>query len=333
MNNSAFNTLIHSSIMRSFAPFLYLLVLCLSVFSACGQSQEPDDPFMKIEYPGTVLFQNIQGYGDIAYVKKGRGGKTILLIHGLGGYLKHWMYSIDDLANDFEVIAVDLPGYGKSFKEGVSGGMKDQADFLAQFISSLNLNNVWLAGHSMGGQISMTLALEHPGLIQGLILLAPAGIESFNEFQANLFKTNFRPETVINTTDEQIYSNLRLNFVDQNHPAVEILARDRIAIKDSPAFELHAKAVAGGVAGMVNEPVFARLSEIEHPVLLVFSSDDGLIPNRLFNPTLNAQKLIDVAIEKLPNVTTKLYSGVGHLLQLENADLVNSEIRNFLISR
>jgi pimeloyl-ACP methyl ester carboxylesterase len=311
-----------------------LFLAILFVFIGAGSlSAQQSDAFQAIPYHWEVKTALLPAGQQIAYIDEGQGEQTLLLIHGLGGYLMHWMENIDALARDFRVLALDLPGYGKSSKEGVIGGMKEQADYVAEFLEVLGLEEVWVAGHSMGGQIAMTLGLEHPQLLSGLLLLAPAGIETFNEMQANLFRNTYNADIVINTSDEQVLINHQGSFVDKQHPAIQTLVDDRILMKESSEFRRYAEVVAGGVHGMVNEPVFDRLSTLNLPVLLIFTEEDALIPNRLMNPSLSAQSLVDRANEVIPSIESVLINGAGHLLQIEQSEKINSFIRDYLIQR
>ncbi len=316
--------------MKTSIALIFLLVQ--SIFSCAQVEPAEKDPFQEIQYYAEVIKVSLSNNIEIAYTDTGDGDKTLIFIHGLGGYLKHWQYNVPDLSKDFRCIAVDLAGYGKSSKGDYSGSMTFQAEVLAEFIEKLNLQNVWLVGHSMGGQISMTLALENPSLIEGLVLAAPAGIETFTEVQKGLFRNTVTQNTIMSTSNEQIRANLKINFLE-GHPFIDEMVNDRIAIKEATLFSAHAKTVAGGVAGMVNEPVIDRLSELSQPCLVIFSSDDALIPNRFMNPNSSAEILANTAKNSIPNAETKVISGAGHLLQIEKASEFNSILINFIISR
>ncbi|MFC2187742.1 alpha/beta fold hydrolase [Fulvivirgaceae bacterium LMO-SS25] len=316
--------------MKTLIALIFLLLQ--SIFSCAQVEPAESDPFQEIQYFAEVEKVSLSDNIEIAFTDTGEGDKTLIFIHGLGGYLKHWQYNVPDLSKEFRCIAVDLAGYGKSSKGDYSGSMIFHAEVLAEFIEKLDLQNVWLVGHSMGGQISMTLALENPSLIEGLVLAAPAGIETFTEVQKGLFRNTVTQTTIMNTSDEQIRANLKINFLEK-HPFINEMTNDRIAIKESPLFASHAKTVAGGVAGMVNEPVFDRLGDLIQPCLVIFSSDDALIPNRFMNPNSSAQILANTAKELIPNAEIKVISGAGHLLQVEKASEFNSILRNFIISR
>ena len=103
------------------------------------------------------------------------GRAPILMLHGLAGQLHHFRYAlVDDLARDTRVVALDRPGSGYSTREsGRATTLEDQADAVAAAIDALGLGRVLLVGHSLGGALSLAVALRHPGKVTGLALLAP----------------------------------------------------------------------------------------------------------------------------------------------------------------
>jgi pimeloyl-ACP methyl ester carboxylesterase len=103
------------------------------------------------------------------------GRAPIVMLHGLAGQLHHFRYAlVDDLARDTRVVALDRPGSGYSTREsGRATTLEDQADAVAAAIDALGLGRVLLVGHSLGGALSLAVALRHPGKVAGLALLAP----------------------------------------------------------------------------------------------------------------------------------------------------------------
>jgi len=114
--------------------------------------------------------------GSIHYVEKGEPGKqTILMIHGLTGQLQHFTYALmDQLAQDYHVIAVDRPGCGYSTRDDASlGTLTEQARMIHEFMQKKGISDVVLVGHSLGGAVSLAMAQAYPDDIKALALLAP----------------------------------------------------------------------------------------------------------------------------------------------------------------
>lgn len=112
--------------------------------------------------------------GRLHYVDKGTG-PAILLIHGLGGNLRHFdLGVIDDLAVDHRVIAIDRPGMGWSDRpDDAPANLRAQAGYVQEAITALGLDRPLLVGHSLGGGTALAFALDHPDMTRGLALIAP----------------------------------------------------------------------------------------------------------------------------------------------------------------
>jgi pimeloyl-ACP methyl ester carboxylesterase len=115
--------------------------------------------------------------GRIHYVEMGpadAGGPPIVMIHGILAQLRHFSYALAGrMAADHRVILIDRPGWGHSTIEGKRPGIGAQADMIAEALDRLGIEKPLLVGHSMGGAVSLALALRHPKVPRGLALIAP----------------------------------------------------------------------------------------------------------------------------------------------------------------
>lgn len=266
---------------------------------------------------------------DIAYVDQGTGEKTILFIHGLSSNLEAWKKNISALKAENRIIALDLPGYGKSSRNSSSYSLSNYADFLIGFIEKMQLENVVLVGHSMGGQIAVHTVLSSPHLFEKLILVAPAGIETFSAGEASLIKSSYTTANVMNATPEQIKANYKMNFHFFPRDA-EFMVEERIKMKDFEDFPDYAEVVVNNVHAMLEEPVFDRLKEISIPVLMIYGNNDLLIPNKYFHPDQTIDSLVENAKEKIPNLQVEIIGKAGHFVNFEKPTEVNEKIIKFL---
>lgn len=266
---------------------------------------------------------------EISYIKEGEGDKTLLFIHGLSSNADAWAKNIETLKKDFTCIAVDLPGYGKSSKPNAAYTPTYFAEILNKFIKKLELKNMTLIGHSMGGQASIKFATTYPEAIEKLILVAPAGLEQFSETNAAFMKSYFTPESVKNTTNEQIEKNYALNFYEQPED-VSKMVEDRKNIKESLDFDAHCKAIVNSIAGMLDDTVFTNLKHISQPTLVIFGDKDMLIPNRYFNPSLTIEAVGKIASENIKAVKVEFIKEAGHFVQFEKSEETNKLIQQFV---
>lgn len=277
------------------------------------------DAFKKIHLP-------VSGY-DIAYTDQG-SGKTIIFIHGLGSYLPAWNRNVNELSKNYRCIAIDLPGYGKSSKEPHSGKMSFYAGIVKELVQELKLGKVYLAGHSMGGQISMTTHLLFPEIVEGLILVDPAGFETFNKGQKQWFRDVMTLDGVRLTTAEAIQSNLASNFYRVPKEA-DFMVTDRMAIRTASDFNAYCYAVVQSVSGMVNEPVLPYLTDIKCPTIIFFGENDNLIPNRYLNPGRTVE-IAKSGANKISGSKLVMVPKAGHFMMFEKPGVFNTEVKNFL---
>jgi len=310
---------------------IVLFMISIAMLAACTPYKNLQD--MKnmrtdLKYPYEIKYAPVNDDIELAYVDEGEGEHTIVFIHGLGSYLPAWKKNIEVLKNDYRCIAVDLPGYGKSTKNPHSGMMTFYADVMAQFLDYLEIDKAVFAGHSMGGQISMVMALEHPGKVEKLVLVSPAGFERFTEGQKDWFRDVMTLKGVKLTTVDAIETNLAYNFYNLPDDA-QFMITDRIAMRHADDFDNYCYDVVRSVHGMVDQPVIDKLDQIKQPVLILFGENDNLIPNRYLNPG----KTYDVAIvgdEKIPDSKLVMVPKCGHFLQFEKPEVLNSEIKAFV---
>ena len=94
----------------------------------------------------------------------------IILIHGAGSSHLIWPSEIRRLVGQ-RVLAVDLPGHGKSTGVGLQS-ISSNADQIVEFLAALGLYQAVFVGHSMGGAIALDLAIRHPNQVAGLGLIS-----------------------------------------------------------------------------------------------------------------------------------------------------------------
>jgi pimeloyl-ACP methyl ester carboxylesterase len=114
---------------------------------------------------------------NIHYAQAGEG-PVVLLVHGLGTSSVTWGHNIEPLADaGYTVLALDLPGYGKSDKpRRLSYGPEAGARLIHDFLNALEVDRVSLVGNSAGGLIAGLFALDHPLRVDRLVLVASGGL-------------------------------------------------------------------------------------------------------------------------------------------------------------
>lgn len=305
------------------------ITIIFSIIYACLlTSQSTPFSMADLDYGVPTKSITIKDDVQIAYTDQGKGSETILFIHGLASYIPAWKKNITDLQSEYRCVAIDLPGYGKSSKGNFNVSMDFFADVIFDFCTAMNIKNIVLAGHSMGGQIAISTALKYPDLVTKMILIAPAGFETFNKGQRQWFRDVMTVDGVRLTTVEQIRVNYAYNFYDMPDDA-QFMVDDRINIRAASDFSAYCYHITQGVNAMVDSPVFDFLHLVKQPTLCVFGANDNLIPNRFLNGGPTA-KFAKAGAEKMPNCTLQMIDKAGHFVMFEKPNDVNNLMKSFL---
>ena len=104
----------------------------------------------------------------VAYSRAGKG-PTVLLIHGVGLQKTIWEPQIEALAADHDVIAVDMPGHGRSSRPPEAPRLSDYADAVLAVLDGLDVADACVVGHSMGALVALEFALAHPERASGVV--------------------------------------------------------------------------------------------------------------------------------------------------------------------
>ncbi|VBB43422.1 Alpha/beta hydrolase fold containing protein [uncultured Paludibacter sp.] len=313
---------------------IFNLLIIMVLISGCStpyQAAKGIKSFNELQYkyPVNKVHLPQSGY-DIAYTDMGSGDKTVIMIHGLGSYLRAWERNMEEVSKTARVIAIDLPGYGKSSKEPHDGAMIFYAEIIKEFVKQLELKNIVIVGHSMGGQIAMTTALQYPDMVKGLILVDPAGFERFTKGQKQWFRDVMTFDGVRLTTADAIQNNLVTNFYRMPKDA-DFMITDRLAMRSAEDFSAYCYAVVQSVNGMVDYPVIDYLQDIKIPTLIFFGENDNLIPNRFLNPGFT-KNIAQYGASKIKNSKLIMVPKTGHFMMFEKPQVFNSETTAFLKS-
>ena len=313
---------------------LISLVFLFAFFPLFSQNESDDVLHMNDHpsYPFDLKRVQLSDSLEIAYMETGSGEQTLLFIHGLGSYAPAWNKNLGKLGERFRCIAIDLPNYGQSTGGRYDFSMSFFARAVADFIDRLGLERVVLVGHSMGGQVAVTALLNHDLPVEKLVLLAPAGFETFTEKEKAWFSQVFTPAVVRATPTDQLKRNFDINFAANDLPEdARFMLEDRLDMRaDSARYELYCQMIPMCVQGMLEEPVFDRLNNIRVPTLIIYGQNDYLIPNRILHPNLSVQAVAESGHLQIPDSRLLLIPSCGHFVQWDCAPQVNEALEDFV---
>ena len=241
--------------------------------------------------------------GGLFYARRGAAGPPLVCVHGAGGTWSHWGYQLRDLAGSAQLYALDLPGHGRSAPPGRATVAEYGAALLA-FLDACSLEQVVLAGHSMGGAIALWTALEFPERVSGLALVGAAA--------------RLRVGPAI------------LQGLQSNYAATVGLMVDRSYAPEAPA-ELRARAQAAyaqcdplvcrnDFAACDRFDMLARLPELRCPVGIICGAADRMVP------LAHSAELA----RQIPAATLTAVTGAGHMPMIEQPAAVAAALRELL---
>jgi pimeloyl-ACP methyl ester carboxylesterase len=250
---------------------------------------------------------------------------TFVLIHGLGGSHLNWLQVAPGLAGLGRVLALDLPGFGWSPRDGRGSGLMDERRILSRFVAELSTGRTVLAGHSMGGVIAILQAVVEPESSAGLVLTSsalpwsrgglphPAVIGAFALYDtprvgdrvARVRMRRMDPEQVVRFGYRMIASDP--SSIPEEIVRMNIdLVRERQSDPDAPDAFLDA---ARSMLRLGRRPgVSARaLRGIACPVLLLHGRRDRFVP----------ASFAEAVLATHPAWRGRIFPGIGHAPQME----------------
>jgi pimeloyl-ACP methyl ester carboxylesterase len=120
--------------------------------------------------------QQVELHGQTVTFRHSGSGPAILLVHGITSSSRTWRHVIPGLAEDFEVIAPDLLGHGRSGKPRGDYSLGAYASGLRDLLAVLDVDRVTVVGHSLGGGVAMQFAYQFPERLERLVLVDSGGL-------------------------------------------------------------------------------------------------------------------------------------------------------------
>jgi pimeloyl-ACP methyl ester carboxylesterase len=205
----------------------------------------------------------------------------------------------------YTVYALDLPGHGQS--PGPSPDtISEKATQIINWKNALGLDVCVFAGHSMGGAITLTLALDHPQEVAGIVLVGTGG------------RLRVHPDILAMTASGQGYTQtietiLEWSYSTKADPRLVDLSGKRML--EVPAEVVHADYLACD-----RFDVLERLGEIDCPTHVICGDEDQLTPPKYSNHLA----------QRIQGASSELISGAGHMVMLEEPDRTAQAFQAFL---
>jgi|TARA_R100000005_G_scaffold96203_1_gene81419 4,5:9,10-diseco-3-hydroxy-5,9,17-trioxoandrosta-1(10),2-diene-4-oate hydrolase len=254
----------------------------------------------------------------IHYLDEGQGD-VVVFLHGSGpGASGHSNFKGNYPAlveAGYRCIVPDHIGYGFSDKpDDVDHTLDFFVECIKQTLDTVGVERCTVVGNSLGGAVALGLALQHPQLVEKLILMAPGGLSELHEYQQmpgmqKVFKVFGSGEPVTHEVMKDLFATGLM--YDPRH-ATDELVKERMQIM---------QIMNGHVMASMKIPVLTpRLAEIQCPVLGFWGMNEKMMPE---NGILAMAK-------NLKHMRLILISECGHWVMVEHEDLFNRECVEFL---
>jgi len=240
----------------------------------------------------------------VKLMRKGHG-EPLLFLHGAAGAGK-WLPFMEMLAERYDVIVPEHPGFGSSETPEWLDTIGDLAFFYLDLIEQLDLDAVHLVGTSIGGWIAAELAAKNVSRLKTLTLVAPAGIHVKGVKRGDMFM--WSPEE----TAQNLFHNQEIaNAVPQpaNDEEVMVALKNRLMT-----------AKLGWSPRMHNPHLRKWLHRVQVPTLILWGDDDKLLPAE-YGPAYR---------DLIPNSRLEIISQCGHLPHVEKAEEFTTRVDSFI---
>jgi len=261
-------------------------------------------------------------------VEKGQPNRQVaLLVHGWSSSWYAMSPLLGLLSQRFRAIAVDLPGYGASPPLPERATISAYADVLVDFIERVTDGPAVLVGHSMGGMISLTMALRYPALVERMVLIGPT-ISGRLSRHINLLVSpiNLLERFGLGSLIVSTLERLMVGVTDRLMRPASFAERTGITAADY--MRLRADARRPGQGRVRAECFFAmrendlrgRLSQVEAPSLVLWGAEDNTVPLRDAG----------VVADEWPEADLRIIPKAGHWPHFETPDTTRRQIAAFL---
>lgn len=277
-----------------------------------------------VDWPSHLRAIDVGGT-PVNYVDVGEsnGQRPIVFVHGLSGQWQNWLENIPRLAQRRRVVALDLPGFGRSPMPDAEIAIAYYGGLVAELCRRLDLGPAVLVGNSMGGYVSAEAAISSPETVERLLLVSAAGIS-----QRRLARDRIMAAGRLLAFATRSSTAQRRRYAARpalRHWILSTVVRHPTALAPDIAFEGLMKGSGkpgflDALAACLDYDFVDRLPEIGCPTLVVWGENDMIIPVRD----------ADTFVELIPGSHKLIMRDTGHVPMVERPIAFNDHLERFL---
>lgn len=250
--------------------------------------------------------------GIVHYEVYGRG-KPVILLHGWLGSWGLWQETMAYLGQFYRTYALDFWGFGESGKKRESYDVQDFVSLVDQFMDKLGIQTAPLVGHSMGGTVSLSVAIQYPQRVRKIVVVGSPITGSALSLLLKLFGRKVPAYVVYHNmwSFKLFYRALSpLYTSDRRWP--QMMDRDL----SSTTLE----SFLYSIASLRKTDLRGKLNQVKIPTMGMYGNRDIVVHPDQWKPLL----------EGIPHARIERFSNAGHFIMLDVPDLFRQTLKEFL---
>lgn len=250
--------------------------------------------------------------GIVHYEVYGRG-RPVILLHGWLGSWGLWQETMAYLGSSYRTYAMDFWGFGESGKKRTSYAVQDFVSLVDQFMDRLGIHRAPLVGHSMGGTVSLSVAIQYPQRVSKVVVVGSPMVGSSLAFPLKL--AGLRPIAAL-------LFNMMWAFRFGMRLASPIICRDPRfpAMMDKDLSRTTLESFLLSIASLARTDLRPLLPQIKVPAMGMFGDGDNIVNPKQWQPMKEGIRF--ARIETFPHA--------GHFIMLDEPEAFSSRLKSFL---
>ena len=284
-----------------------LIVISLFIASSVISADDfSNHIFKKLDRPLTEIgfkedFVNSNDGVKINYFFSGKEKKALVFVHGFSCSSKYWLAQLEYFSKEYTVVAIDLAGHGNSGDNRKTYSMDAFGKDVKSVVNHLDLEDVILIGHSMGGPVIVEAANELGDKVNLLI-----GVDTLHDITAS--PINRIPGLIVNTLFKFFYKSMTEDiisdfFIESTDRNLQSWIRDDVLKSQKEAAQ-----------GSLN-----ALLTMNYPENL----NDLSIPIKVLNARSFRETMLDENLASYENLEIEFFDDVGHFIMMEKPSEFN----------
>ncbi|RJP60809.1 MAG: alpha/beta hydrolase [Candidatus Auribacter fodinae] len=317
--------------MKRYVYHIVILFLCISCVSCSTQKtfkREKSPLFEGVykdrDYIGDEQYIDIDGV-SVCYVDNGRQGVPVLIfLHGLSLSIHNFRYNYPYFCDDYRVIAVDFPGFGKSDMPDHSYDISYFTSFVMRFMDVLGIDRASFIGNSLGSHVALQIGFEYPDKVDVLVIESATGIRQRYGFLEDMMLDMYISENrFLHQSERKMREHIEWSW-NKIVPAADELVRHRVLYRrqyyGTERYFENNRAFVKGLNHVIKDSIRNKVHTVSVPTLIVWGEKDKVThPNdaRFLHAQIQGSELAFIP-------------DAGHLAHIEEPEAFNRLVSQYL---